>query len=59
MSENGVENVETDEYNENGNSALDWEIFDILCREDLGLTVSFNKFLLEIHCIFNSFLKRE
>lgn len=24
----------------NGNSALDWEIFDILCRDELGLSVS-------------------
>lgn len=35
MAENFVENQET-----NGNSALDWEIFDILCRDELGLSVS-------------------
>lgn len=23
-----------------GNSALDWEIFDILCRDELGINVS-------------------
>lgn len=26
--------------NSTGNSALDWEIFDILCRDELGLNVS-------------------
>lgn len=36
MSENGAEK---DQHN--GNSALDWEIFDILCRDELGLSVSF------------------
>lgn len=36
MSEKGAA-----EYDDNnGNSALDWEIFDILCREELGLNVS-------------------
>lgn len=25
-----------------GNSALDWEIFDILCKDELGLNVSIN-----------------
>lgn len=24
----------------NGNTALDWEIFDVLCRDELGLDVS-------------------
>lgn len=43
MSEKSAEfngNGDTDE--QNGNSALDWEIFDILCRDELGLSVSFN-----------------
>lgn len=37
MSEKGA----TAELDDNsGNSALDWEIFDILCRDELGLDVS-------------------
>lgn len=36
MSENGIENEENA-----GNSALDWEIFDVLCRDELKLDVSF------------------
>lgn len=35
MSENGAEKEE-----HSGNSALDWEIFDVLCRDELGLSVS-------------------
>lgn len=35
MSEKDAENHEN-----NGNTALDWEIFDVLCREELGLGVS-------------------
>lgn len=35
------EKVSTAELDENsGNTALDWEIFDILCRDELGLDVS-------------------
>lgn len=37
MSEKGAA-AELDENS--GNSALDWEIFDILCRDELGLEVS-------------------
>lgn len=36
MSEKGANELEEN----NGNSALDWEIFDILCRDELGLEVS-------------------
>ena len=36
MSDKGA--AEVDENS--GNSALDWEIFDILCRDELGLNVS-------------------
>lgn len=36
MSECGAEKEEN-----NGNSTLDWEIFDVLCRDDLGINVSF------------------
>lgn len=44
MSEKGA----TAELDDNsGNSALDWEIFDILCRDELGLDVS-----AIFHCIF-------
>lgn len=32
--------VAGNEQESNGNSALDWEIFDILCKDELGLTVS-------------------
>lgn len=47
MSEKATEREET-----NGNTALDWEIFDILCREELGLPVSFT-FFLSIQFIFS------
>lgn len=33
--------IGTEKEESNGNSALDWEIFDVLCRDDLGLNVSF------------------
>lgn len=29
-----------DDIASNGNSALDWEIFDILCKDELGINVS-------------------
>lgn len=45
LSEIGTEREES-----NGNSALDWEIFDVLCRDDLGLNVSF---------VFNSLIKKK
>lgn len=34
MSEKGFDMHENET---NGNSALDWEIFDILCKDELGL----------------------
>lgn len=48
MSENGAGK---EEYN--GNSALDWEIFDILCRDELGLNVSFESFCRQNSIIQN------
>lgn len=44
------EKVAAAELDENtGNTALDWEIFDILCRDELGLDVSvtFDYFFFE------------
>lgn len=43
MSEKVVEREDT-----SGNTALDWEIFDILCREELGLPVSLFFLILNI-----------
>lgn len=46
MSEKGVA-AELDENS--GNSALDWEIFDILCRDELGLDVSVKFYFIFLH----------
>lgn len=48
-----MENSATEKQENNGNSALDWEIFDILCRDDLGLNVSlpFYYIINEFQCI--------
>lgn len=54
MSEKVVAREET-----NGNSALDWEIFDILCREELGLPVSFFFYFLKNSNNFKFLLKRK
>lgn len=43
MSDESVNRIAAREET-NGNTALDWEIFDILCREELGLPVSSNFF---------------
>lgn len=43
MSEKGVAAADLNENS--GNTALDWEIFDILCRDELGLAVSVTIYL--------------
>lgn len=49
-----TENSATERQDNNGNSALDWEIFDILCRDDLGLNVSlpFYYIIDELQCVY-------
>lgn len=37
---NEQELVQIDDIVTSGNSALDWEIFDILCKDELGINVS-------------------
>lgn len=38
--------IQTDREENNGNSALDWEIFDVLCQNNFELNVSESLFLL-------------